>query len=70
MSIFKSIKAALTDHLSKESALQRHTFDPNDIAVSGLPVEYDDTPCETYINGKFVRTVGEYKAEAAKFDRP
>jgi len=61
--MFKNIKSAISNYLSKNPALvsklEEHGADVN---ISGLPSEYDNTPYETVINGVWVHTVGEYKA--------
>lgn len=66
--MFNNVKAAISHYLGRNpllvNALDKHGTDG--IGITSLPSEYDNTPFETYINGKAVHTVGEYKAEVSK----
>ena len=65
---YQSVEGAISHYLSKNPNLAE-TLDRHDatIAISSLPAEYDNTPYQTIVNGHMVHTVGEYKAECAKF---
>lgn len=62
------IQQAKEDYKKNNSEIGRNLGDV-DIPASELPSEYNSTPYHTVVNGISVNTVGEYKAECAKYDR-
>lgn len=65
--MFKNIKDAIKDYLNKNPDLN-YDLGKIKVAPAALPIEYNDTPYCTVVNGHFVHTIGEYKAEVVKYD--
>ena len=64
-----NIKEAIQDFLNKNPWVEAKLDEAGaEVAVSGLPDEYNEVEYKTVINGKWVKTVGEYKTEASKYD--
>jgi hypothetical protein len=59
----QAISAYLQEDPQTASFLEKNNAT---LSVSALPDKYDNTPYQTVVNGKWVKTVGEYKAECRK----
>lgn len=61
--MFATVMEALIDYWNNLTPRERTIFPtPTSIGVENLPDRYNDTPYNTVIGGKHVKTVGEYKS--------
>lgn len=69
--MFNSIKEAIKHYLNNNPKV-KDSMDRMgaELSPSYLPSEYDSTPyCTVMSNGKFSKTLGEYKADVKKWEQ-